>query len=276
MSGRTFSVFGERLKEMRLERKMSKTDFAAAVGVSTVTVTNWESGQKKPAMDAIVAMSSVLQVSVDLLLGINMAAMNDQILLTPAERELVLDFRVLDRYGKRAVKTACSLEKRRMDEMAAEKMAVAQNIVPALKVTKRRDRYIPCYTTPAAAGYSVPLDGRDFEMVLVDSSVPAQADYAVTIQGNSMYPYIKDGDIVYVEKTDRLQVGDAGIFCVDGAMYCKQYYVDTDRNLLLVSANSEYRDSNVFVPAESGSTVSFLGKVLLGERLELPDYLFEE
>mgnify|MGYP000706428936 CR=1 FL=1 len=76
-------------------------------------------------------------------------------------------------------------------------------------------------------------------MILVDSSVPEEADYAVYIQGNSMYPYIHDGDMVYVKKDAELSVGDVGIFCVDGAMYCKQYYLDDNNNLVLVSANPE-------------------------------------
>ena len=91
-----------------------------------------------------------------------------------------------------------------------------------------------------------------------------------------MYPYIKDGDMVYVQKDADIKIGDIGIWCVDGAMYCKQYYLDEEKNLLLVSANKDLQNTNVFVPAESGSSVKFCGKVLLAERVDLPDYLFEE
>lgn len=138
------------------------------------------------------------------------------------------------------------------------------------------ERFIPHYTSPSAAGFNVPLDGADFEMMLVNNSVPDEADYAVDIQGDSMYPYINDGDMVYVKKDAELQIGDVGIFCVDGAMYCKQYYVDDNDNLILVSANPKRRNFNVFVAADSGSSVRACGKVLLGKRIELPDYLFDE
>ena len=37
-------------------------------------------------------------------------------------------------------------------------------------------------------------------MILVDENVPDDADFAVGIQGNSMSPYIHDGDTVYVIK----------------------------------------------------------------------------
>ena len=112
-------------------------------------------------------------------------------------------------------------------------------------------------------------------MMLADNSVPDTADFAVDIQGNSMEPYIHDGDTVYVRRDAELSIGDVGIFCVDGAMYCKQYYLDEERNLILVSANPDLRDTNVFVSADSGRSVRACGKVLLDVRVELPDYLFE-
>lgn len=182
------------------------------------------------------------------------------------------DYRELDSHGKKIVNTVCSLEKERIDLAAKPKK---RNNVIQLADTGR-ERYIPRYTTPSAAGTSVPLDGADFEMILVDSSVPDEADYAVNIQGNSMFPYIHDGDMVYVKKDAEMSIGDVGIFCVDGAMYCKQYYVDENGNLELVSANPELRNTNVFVSSDSGSSVKCYGKVLMGFKLELPDYLFEE
>lgn len=91
-----------------------------------------------------------------------------------------------------------------------------------------------------------------------------------------MYPYIHDGDMVYVKKDAELSVGDVGIFCVDGAMYCKQYYLDDNNNLVLVSANPELRYTNIFVSADSGRSVKACGKVLLKEKIDLPDYLFED
>lgn len=113
-------------------------------------------------------------------------------------------------------------------------------------------------------------------MILVDNTVPSEADFAVGIQGNSMYPYINDGDTVYVKKDTDLSIGDVGIFCVDGAMYCKQYYIDEERNLTLLSANPRFKHTNVYVSAESGSYVKCYGKVLLGRRIDLPDYIYED
>ena len=264
--------FGQRLKSLRVERNLTQQNLGDAVGVSTVTIRAWERSTKKPAMDALLSLGRVLNISMDIFLDFHLNnASNYTLVLTSSERKLLSSYQSLDNYGQKAVDAICALEKERVD--ATKKPRVIPKVIDLQQV--KSERYIPRYTTPSAAGSSVPLDGVDFEMILVDSSVPEEADYAVDIQGNSMYPYIHDGDMVYVEKDAELTIGDVGIFCVDGAMYCKQYYLDDNNNLVLVSANPELRHTNIFVSADSGRSVKACGKVLLKERIALPDYLFE-
>lgn len=178
------------------------------------------------------------------------------------------NYRVLDNYGRKTVDTLCVLEKSRVEAQRKPRAEV-------ISLETKPSRYIPRYTTPSAAGYSAPLDGDDFEMILVDDNVPNDADFAVGIQGNSMYPYIKDGDTVYVKKDCELSIGDVGIFSVDGAMYCKQYYIDNERNLTLVSANPRLRHTNIRVDADSNASVICYGKVLLDCEIGLPSYIYE-
>lgn len=265
--------FGQRLKSLRVERNLTQQNLGDAVGVSTVTIRAWERNTKKPAMDALLSLGRVLNISMDTLLDFHLNnAPKCSLVLTSSERKLLSSYQSLDNYGQRAVDAICALEKERVD--ATKKPRVIPKVIDLQQV--KSERYIPRYTTPSAAGSSVPLDGVDFEMILVDSSVPEEADYAVDIQGNSMYPYIHDGDMVYVEKDAELTIGDVGIFCVDGAMYCKQYYLDDNNNLILASANPELRHTNIFVSADSGRSVKACGKVLLKEKIDLPDYLFED
>lgn len=258
--------FGETVKSLRLSRCMTQKDLAAAVGVSTVTVQHWENCTKSPSMNAIIELSRSLRVSTDTLLGVDVRHAVPSSAISRAEASLLDDFRALDQHGQQMVKTVCRLEKARMEESSAEII----NIENA-----RRESFIPHYTTPSAAGTSTPLDGSDFEMLLVTDDIPKNADAAVNIQGNSMAPYIQDGDMVFVRKTSELNVGDVGIFCVDGAMYCKQYYPMPDGSLQLVSANEALRHTNVTIAVDSGQTVQVYGKVILDRQPELPSYLFK-
>jgi len=264
--------FAQKLKNLRFERGLTQKELGKAIGVSTVTIQCWERGDKKPSMDALASLGKTLKVSVDDLLGLKIEILKHTFTLSKTERNLLTDYRSLDSFGKRAVRTICTLEKERTEVMTS--MQPTPKIVDIQK-TKPRERYIPHYSTPSAAGVSMPLDGDDFEMILVNSSIPEETDYAVNIQGNSMEPYIQDGEMVYVEKDVELHIGDVGIFCVDGAMYCKMFYLDDERNLILVSANPDLRHTNIFVSAEGSSNVKCCGKVLLDCKTELPDYLFE-
>lgn len=260
----------KRIKSLRIKRGMTQQELSGSLGVSVVSIRNWEAGVKSPSMSAIISLAKIFKVSTDYLLGVAIEQERDNALLTKSETTLLSNYRLLDKHGRKAVDTICIIEKARIE--SEHKSTTKPNVVV---MPTKPSRYIPRYTTPSAAGYSVPLDGDDFEMILVDENVPIDADFAVGIQGNSMYPYIQDGDTVYVKKDCELAIGDVGIFCVDGAMYCKQYYIDDERNLTLVSANPRLRSTNVYISNDSEASVKCYGKVILDCKVELPDYIFE-
>ena len=262
----------ERIQSLRLKHNMTQKDLSESISVSVVSIGGWENGTRKPSAEAIIALSKIFNVTTDYLLGVVVQPEKDALLLSQNEKALLSNYRLLDKHGRKAVDTICIIEKSRVEsERTSDNRR--SNIIP---ITKSSSRYIPRYTTPSAAGSSVPLDGDDFEMILVDDSIPNDADFAVGIQGNSMYPYIHDGDTVYVKKDTELSIGDVGIFCVDGAMYCKQYYLDGENNLILLSANPRLKHTNVYVGVDSGTDVRCYGKVLLDCHIDLPDYIHEE
>ena len=126
----------------------------------------------------------------------------------------------------------------------------------------REPRVIPLYQTPAAAGYAAPVFGEDYDSIPVTDGVPAAAEFAVRIQGDSMAPFIADGDVVYVNH-DPLKAGDVGIFCVDGEMFCKQYYKDPAGTVYLFSLNRARADADLVLTAGSGRTLVCFGRVIL-------------
>ena len=121
-------------------------------------------------------------------------------------------------------------------------------------------RVIPLYLTPAAAGYTSPVFGEDFDYIEVGGEVPSYADFAVKIDGDSMEPYIMDGSTVYVNR-DPLADGDVGIFCLDGDMLCKQYHKDAQGRVHLLSLNRERADADRQV--SDSSTLACFGRVIL-------------
>ena len=92
--------------------------------------------------------------------------------------------------------------------------------------------------------------------------MPQAAEFAVRISGDSMTPYIADGSVVYVNR-DPLRAGDVGIFCVDGDMFCKQYYRDPAGIVYLFSLNRHRRDADLVLTPAGGRTLACFGRVIM-------------
>ncbi len=261
--------FGENLKKLRIERGITQKALGLSLGVTPVTIGNWERGVRQPSFELLVQLAGILMTSTDTLLG--MPAPTGKTATDESVAALIKKYKALDAHGRKLVEAVCALEYERV------KQKTAKERVPEKGGSQRasKNRYIPLYLSPPAAGFGVPLAGEDYEMLRVDDSVPEDADYAVHISGDSMEPYIQDGETVFVKETETLSDGDVGIFSVNGEMYCKQYYLDGERNLHLLSANPDRADVSVHISYDSGYTVRCCGKVLLGYKVPLPEYFCE-
>ena len=116
---------------------------------------------------------------------------------------------------------------------------------------------IPLYLTPAAAGYTSPAFGEDFEEMAVNDD---RVDFAVKIDGDSMAPILQDGDVAYVERAP-LEDGDVGVFCLNGDMLCKQYRREENGVVRLVSLNRARADADRTVGEDD--TLTCFGRVIL-------------
>lgn len=63
--------FNENLKEARLKSGLSQKDLSENIGVAKSTYSLYESGKREPNVDTIKKIASVLNVSADMLLGID-------------------------------------------------------------------------------------------------------------------------------------------------------------------------------------------------------------
>ena len=146
--------FGQRLKNLRLSQKKTQQDLASQIGVSVVAVRSWEHGSKKPSMDALISLGDALGTSIDTLLGVAGRFQPVGVILSPTEMALLDKYQSLDQYGKKAVEAICALEKERIDAL---RKVSEPKVINFKQVTKARERYVPHYTTPSAAGINLSL-----------------------------------------------------------------------------------------------------------------------
>ncbi|MEZ3437802.1 MAG: helix-turn-helix domain-containing protein [Oscillospiraceae bacterium] len=93
------------------------------------------------------------------------------------------------------------------------------------------------YKVSAGRGFDLSGDEDWEEIEIPDTHEARKADYALTIQGDSMEPIYYDGDIVLVKKQDAVEIGQVGIFVLDGSGFIKKYNGDR-----LISLNEKYDD----------------------------------
>ena len=214
------SFIGEQIKKYRKIKGMTQQDIADALGESSGRVIyNWEKGIGRPDCDKLARLCDLLGVSADELIGCKSMAQRP----TATEWNALQKYRALDEHGKEGVDYLIDSEYKR--------------VVIATKKPKPRMYKIDWFTLPASAGTGNILDSELAEELLVPESAEAeQADFVISVGGDSMEPTYHDGDRVFVEKCDAVDVGEVGIFVVNGDVYIKEL-----GSKCLISHNEKYK-----------------------------------
>lgn len=121
------------------------------------------------------------------------------------------------------------------------------------------------YDTPAAAGSGQYLDGYGAKPIKRTSAVPATADFATWVRGDSMEPIVYDGQIAWVKRQRVLNDGETGIFVHNGEGKIKMLERE-GKKVYLVSANSKYKPLLILpddVLEASGKVIGFCSPSLL-------------
>lgn len=62
-------MIGQRIRDLRKQKRMSQTELAKSAGVSQTTVTSWETGKAEPSSSAVARLADIFNVTTDYLLG---------------------------------------------------------------------------------------------------------------------------------------------------------------------------------------------------------------
>lgn len=247
-------MFSDVLKFLRKREGLSQKELARRLGLAQNTISSYEAGRRQPDFETLETIADFFNTSLGTLLGEGDGVKAPAQYLTDLQKK----YNALDDHGRELVDLVLGAEYRR-----------------CMKVTEPEPKeivYIRHYLVPAAAGYASPIEGEEFEELPLPDDAPAGADFCITIQGDSMEPYIHDGQLVYVKRGAQLQEFDVGVFYVDGDVYCKQWCIDFTGALHLLSANPAREDANIVIPKEANRSCVCFGKVLLPHRLPEPSY----
>jgi len=118
-------------------------------------------------------------------------------------------------------------------------------------------RRVRIYSVPVSAGRGNFLEDEEYTEIEAGNEIPATADYAVRISGDSMEPDFRDGQLIWIAQQEVLSDGEVGIFLLDGEAYCKKFHSDKD-GVCLVSLNKKYAP----IVVDGKHTFIVLGKVV--------------
>jgi len=219
----------ERLKLLREKNKLTKTELSKRLNVIYTTYNNWETNISNPPIPDLCMLADFYGVSVDYLVGY--AAKETPVTETQA---------LLQKYNRLSVK------ERRLVNIMIDSMNIIgdEQELPntaALISSAPLTRKIPLFSEPASAGPGVYLESTEAEMLsILDIPEYRGADMAIRVNGDSMTPEYKHGDIVLVSQQPSVEIGEVGIFIYNGEGYIKRLEKDG-----LVSLNQKYKTIKV-------------------------------
>lgn len=227
-----------RIKKLKSEKKITNEKLSELTGIPLGTLSKIMAGiSDSPKLSNIVAISEALGCSIEYIVNGTPDNSNNYT-LSPEEMDFIELYRQLDSHSKEVIKTLAIKEAERASTPGVTKQKSAKILSTPTSVSHAGKRTVLLYDLSVSAGTGVYLDdAQTSEISIPDNEKTRVADFALRINGNSMEPKYHDGDIVLVEDTDSVEVGELGIFVLDGNGYFKVFGGDR-----LISLNSDYGD----------------------------------
>lgn len=205
-------AFKDRLKEARLTKGLTQEQIAEKIGVAKSTFTGYEKGNSEPNMLTVSKIMKELQVDANYLYQDEMGS-NYPMKVSYDEYQHIEKYRNLDSHGKEMIDF--TLEKE-WERSIKEKETTSKVATPT--------RILSYYYRLASAGtgqilFDMPPTKR---IEIPDIPEYRKTDYAIGVNGDSMEPVYHDGDMLLVEVSDEIRVGEIGIFSLNGECYVKK------------------------------------------------------
>ena len=222
-------------KDMHLtQAELSELLKKEGIDVSEKCLYSWESGRTEPGVKQLFTLCKVLEIKdiYEEIFGVN-------------------PYNPLNRLNEEGRERAGEYV-----EMLAANERFVKNNDNIINIPVVRE--IKLYDLGVSAGTGNFLDNESYEVIETDQFIPAEADYAVHITGDSMQPMFQDQQIIYVHHQETLDDGELGIFVLDGQVFCKKL-MKNKKGTALISLNKKYDP----IPVNEFNSLTVLGKVLV-------------
>lgn len=239
----------QNIEKIAKNQGLTLTEIERRCGFSKSSIRKWS--ENIPNIQKVISVSEILNVSLDFLI-FGSETFNSS--LTKDESSLLAAYNSVDELSK-----ALIMERAKsLAELEAAKKK--NNVQTPLKRTETEEKQEPQYISlpfpalpvSAGAGEYLHEDTTSYIKVPV-TNLTVRASFALRVHGDSMEPAYFDGDIVLVAADAEVNIGDIGIFIVNGEGFIKERGKDR-----LISLNNKYKDIRI----GSDDTCVCKGKVI--------------
>ncbi|EGO8395304.1 helix-turn-helix transcriptional regulator [Enterococcus faecalis] len=223
----------------RQEKNMTMEELGAYLGRNKSTVSRWISGERYPKIEEVEQIVSFFDTDIEtLLFGANKIDTKNSILslinetssqLSPPRQQKVYDF-------------AENQLKEQEQEIKRE-----NNPITSLEQFRKKKEEETVYGTTkwygaVSAGTGEFLTDETCEEIeLPVEQIPDEADFCLSINGDSMEPIFHDNDYVFVKRQSEIFSGNIGVVIVNGESFLKRIWFENN-NIRLESFNKKYKD----------------------------------
>lgn len=200
-SERKKNVLGKHIVQARQKAgysysKVAEGLNALGVDVQYSAIAKWERGATQPSAYQLIALSKVLDLGVDLDPLTSKPELNDE------------GIAELRKYRAGLIKSGQFVDTPHVDPRYRVKMVTM--LVSNMSVS-------------AGTGEYLGFDRESYKPVSVPAStVPPKADFGIRVSGDSMEPVYHDGQIVWIQKCEKLESGEVGVFVYEEQGFLKE------------------------------------------------------
>lgn len=239
------------IKNVILQRYKSVRAFTQAINIPYSTIDNmFRRGIGGIGVQTVIKICNALDIDVESLHTGQIAwkaNVNPTLVINELSNpELLEKYSKLDFFGRRMVTIVVNEEYNRVNYNNSKNSMEEPESENVIELNFSEQ--------PSSAGTGYWLDEEQMikKKVILNRDT-AKSDLCIPVSGDSMTPLYHDGDILLVRKQPAVDIGEIGIFTIDGAGYVKKFGIGQ-----LESLNPEYEP----IPINEDTNLICNGKVL--------------
>ena len=113
----------------------------------------------------------------------------------------------------------------------------------------------------------------DYTLVPREKGAPEGASLCLRLDSDCMEPWIKRGELVYIDRDGSPEEMQPGLFWYRGRALCRQWCEDSAGTLHLLCANPKRENENLALGPTEKAACLCLGRIILKKRLPMPIYV---